>query len=320
METTAPFFHEFKKQASFYIKEKIKTARLALTDVTPAQLLTEEATNGNPWAPDTRSLGLISRAAFEVDDYWRIVDILHHKLLRFDRKNWRPSYKALIVLEHLMTQGPESVAHEFQCDQLVIREMQNFQHVDEKGFNWGLAVRKKAERVAEMLERGPVLKEERNRARSVTRGIQGFGSFSEKRPSSSPHESDYYGRSHSQFNEHGNEEEGADGRDHALIALQDMMGRRPNQINSNVSIAPPLTTRLKEEETKTCTPGAGGDLHSWNDKEEEEEEEGGFLIRDEEESSNNRRRLLVEEEEDHPFYNKSEKQSSRSLLAAGDHM
>lgn len=31
-------FHEFKKQASFFFKEKIKTARLALTDVTPAEL------------------------------------------------------------------------------------------------------------------------------------------------------------------------------------------------------------------------------------------------------------------------------------------
>lgn len=33
-----PIFQEFKKQASFFFKEKIKTARLALTDVTPAQL------------------------------------------------------------------------------------------------------------------------------------------------------------------------------------------------------------------------------------------------------------------------------------------
>jgi epsin len=31
-------FNEFKKQASFFLKEKIKTARLALTDVTPAEL------------------------------------------------------------------------------------------------------------------------------------------------------------------------------------------------------------------------------------------------------------------------------------------
>ncbi|GMP89331.1 hypothetical protein CsSME_00040959 [Camellia sinensis var. sinensis] len=79
----APFFHEFKKQASFFFKEKIKTARLALTDVTPAQLLTEEATNGNPWVPETRILKIISKAAFEVDDYWRIVEILHKRFLGF---------------------------------------------------------------------------------------------------------------------------------------------------------------------------------------------------------------------------------------------
>ncbi|XLS51243.1 hypothetical protein HN51_011920 [Arachis hypogaea] len=33
-----PSFHEFKKQASFFLKEKIKSARLALTDITPAEL------------------------------------------------------------------------------------------------------------------------------------------------------------------------------------------------------------------------------------------------------------------------------------------
>jgi hypothetical protein len=33
----SPLLHEFKRQASF-LKEKIKTARLALTDVTPTEL------------------------------------------------------------------------------------------------------------------------------------------------------------------------------------------------------------------------------------------------------------------------------------------
>lgn len=45
--------------------------------------MAEEATNANPWSPDTRILGLISRAAFDVDDYWRIVDILHNKYVLF---------------------------------------------------------------------------------------------------------------------------------------------------------------------------------------------------------------------------------------------
>ncbi|KAK2643095.1 hypothetical protein Ddye_024858 [Dipteronia dyeriana] len=170
-------FHEFKKQASFFFKEKIKTARLALTDVTSAELLTEEATNGNPWSPDTRTLGSISRAAFEVDDYWRIVEILHKRFSKFEKKNWRVSHNSLVVLEHLLTHGPESVAEEFQCDKDVIREMGSFQYIDEKGFNWGLSVRKKSERILKLLEKGPLLKEERDRARKLTRGIKGFGSF-----------------------------------------------------------------------------------------------------------------------------------------------
>ncbi|KAE8665001.1 U-box domain-containing protein kinase family protein isoform 1 [Hibiscus syriacus] len=168
----SPFFHEFKKQASFFLKEKIKTARLALTDVTPAQLLTEEATNGNTWTPNTQTLGSISRAAFELDDYRRIVEILHIKLGNFERKTWRTSYNSLIVLEHLFTHGPESTAEEFQAYQVAILKMQSFQFIDEKG-------------VLKLLEKGPVLKEERNRARKLTRGIEGFSSFSQRSSSSS---------------------------------------------------------------------------------------------------------------------------------------
>lgn len=124
-------------------------------------------------------MGLISRAAFEVDDYWRIVEILHKRfgyvdafvpkineifsilycdcyknrnymhesdlvmgdlihlgwfrLSRFDKKNWRGSYNALILFEHLLTHGPESVAEECQSDEKVIREMGSFQYIDEKG-------------------------------------------------------------------------------------------------------------------------------------------------------------------------------------------
>lgn len=183
----SPLLHEFKRQASFFFKEKIKTARLALTDVTPTELLTEEIINGDLWAPDTRAMGVISRAAFEVDDYCRIVDILHKRLIKFDRKNWRVSYKTLLLLEHLLTHGPLRVADEFQCDKDAIKEMASFQFVDEKGFNWGSSVRKLSERILELLENEQFLKEERSSARKLTREIQGFGSFSQR--SSSAEES-----------------------------------------------------------------------------------------------------------------------------------
>lgn len=200
-------FREFKKQASFFLKEKIKTARLALTDVTPAQLLVEESTNGNAWAPDARTLKMISKAAFEIDDYWRIVNVLHNRLVRFDANNWRLSYKAVVVLEHLLTHGPESVGEEFQTHKDVIQEMTNFQYIDEKGFNWGLNVRMKSERTLKFLTELSSLKEERAKARKLSRGIEGFGSFNHRissehgvRQQSFPEK---YRRSNTQFIEHG---------------------------------------------------------------------------------------------------------------------
>nr|XP_027104456.1 ENTH domain-containing protein C794.11c-like [Coffea arabica] len=212
------FLHEFKRQASFFFKDKIKVARLALLDVTPAQLSTEEATNGDSSAPDARTMRLISRAAFEVDDYWRIVDVLHRRLQNYDRHNWRAAYQAMILLEHLLTHGPARVAEEFQGDRDIIREMANLSYIDEKGFDWGLSVQKKAERVLKLIKDGSFLKEERAREQKLTVGIKGFGSFCERSiltdESSKCAYSDKYLRCHSHFCERQSTED-------ALLAADD---------------------------------------------------------------------------------------------------
>ncbi|XP_074290498.1 epsin-3 [Silene latifolia] len=291
-------FFDLRKQASFYIKEKIKTARLALTDVTPIQLMTEEATNANPWAPNTQTLGLISRAAFEVDDYWRIVDILHNKLSKFDRKEWRASYNSLVVLEYLLTHGPERVAEEFQTHKSIIDDMKFFQHIDEKGFNWGLTVRKKSEKILKLLENGPLLKEERENARKITREIKGFGSFSEKSSFLVEEPSTIYGRSHSQFNEHGNDE---------------------NHYETNGYYQPTVIKTDKPETVKrsfkeNMAPKydviSKGGLHSWSNN--KAREENSLLCGSPNDRDNGG--MLVDEEE-HPF-SKTEKYSRVSLLDA----
>jgi len=135
----APFFHELRRQASSYLTGKIRSARLALTDVTPTQLMTEEATNGDASPPNVKTMGLIARQAFEVDEYVRITDILHRRFASFDPRQgqgqgqWREAYKALLLLDHLLTHGPRSVAVEFQKDREAIERMATFQHIDERG-------------------------------------------------------------------------------------------------------------------------------------------------------------------------------------------
>uniref|UniRef100_A0A0D9V7M5 ENTH domain-containing protein n=1 Tax=Leersia perrieri TaxID=77586 RepID=A0A0D9V7M5_9ORYZ len=218
MDATSPFsFHELRRQASSYLTDKIRSARLALTDVTPTQLMTEEATSGDASPPNVKTMSLIARQAFEIDEYVRIADILHKRFARFDRRQWREGYKALLLLEHLLTHGPRSVASEFQRDKDVIEQMATFQHIDEKGFNWGMTVKGKSERVLKLLERGPFLEEERERARKIAREIKGFGSFnlSSAQPSAVRASMDqgYYGRSNSRFEDRWRREASVDDGD-----------------------------------------------------------------------------------------------------------
>uniref|UniRef100_A0A453FWG4 Uncharacterized protein n=1 Tax=Aegilops tauschii subsp. strangulata TaxID=200361 RepID=A0A453FWG4_AEGTS len=87
-------------------------------------------------------------------------------------------------------------------------------HRRERSFNWGLTVKGKSERVLKLLERGPFLEEERERARKVAREIKGFGSFNLSSGGggsrAAPH---VYGRSHSRYEDRPWKEEDGEGED-----------------------------------------------------------------------------------------------------------
>lgn len=172
--------HDLKKQASFFFREKVKNARLALTDVSRIQLLTEEATNADPWGPETRTMAKLSDAAFELEEYERIVQVLHNRLEPNAKRPWRQMYKTLTVLEYLLTHGPGSLSNEFRADTACIEDLCQFNFIDEQGIDRGVTVRKKADEVLELLSKADLRKEQRNRAQKISHGIRGFGSSIER--------------------------------------------------------------------------------------------------------------------------------------------
>ncbi|XP_010475675.1 PREDICTED: clathrin interactor 1-like [Camelina sativa] len=174
-----PVFHELKKQASFFIKEKIKTARLAVTDVTAEELLTEEITGSAHLLIDARSMAVITRASFEVDQFQRILRILRQRMVMFDRREWRGMYNTLSMLNHLLINGPLSVFNEFQHERVIIEDVIKIEWLDEKGFDCGVKVQNIAEKVLRLLEDDMFLKDERERTRKQSIGrITGFGNSS----------------------------------------------------------------------------------------------------------------------------------------------
>jgi epsin len=84
-------------------------------------------------------------------------------------------------------------------------------------------VKSKSERVLRLLERGPFLEEERERARKIAREIKGFGSFnlsSASRAVAQPPGDDGgrgYGRSNSRFEERWRREDGDEGDKENLV-------------------------------------------------------------------------------------------------------
>ncbi|OEL31934.1 hypothetical protein BAE44_0007045 [Dichanthelium oligosanthes] len=177
---------EVKRQASGFLQDKYKQARLALGDVTPAELLVQEATNNDPCVPDAKTLALIADAAFDMDDCWRVAKVLHHRLSRAaDWKEWRPVYKALVVLEFLLTHGPEDLPREFLPDMPAMHDLRSFHYVDDKGFNWGACMQRRTDSILALLTDADRLREARHRAIRVSHEVHN-GGFGSPTSSSSP--------------------------------------------------------------------------------------------------------------------------------------
>ncbi|KAJ0235716.1 ENTH/VHS family protein [Hirschfeldia incana] len=185
------WFGEIKKQASLFLHDKYNVARLVLTDVTEIELLVEEVTNDDPCSPDAKTMTKIAEASFNTVDYWRIVDVLHRKIGKGEgeMKKWREAYKAMVLLEFLLTHGPLHLPHDFLYDLDHIRFLSTFQYVDDKGFDWGAKVQKKADQIQTLLLGKEELREARLKALKITSQINGFGnstSFSTPPPPTPP--------------------------------------------------------------------------------------------------------------------------------------
>lgn len=158
----------------------MKNARLALTGVSRIQLLAEESTNADPWGPETRTMATLSEAAFDREEYERIVQVLHDRLDPNSKRHWKQVLKTLTVLEYLLTHGPGSLSKDFQADASCIEELCQFNLIDHQGIDRGISIRNKADRVLELLSKADLWKKERSRAQKISHGIQGFGGSIER--------------------------------------------------------------------------------------------------------------------------------------------
>lgn len=130
--------------------------------------LVQDATNNDPCVPDAKTLACIADAAFDMDDCWRIAKVLHQRLSRAaDWKEWRPVYKALVVLEFLLTHGPDDLPRDFLPDMPAMRDLRSFHYVDDRGFDWGACMQRRTDSILALLTDARRLRDARRRAFAV---------------------------------------------------------------------------------------------------------------------------------------------------------
>ncbi|KAG0614727.1 hypothetical protein M758_6G199400 [Ceratodon purpureus] len=234
----------FKNRASFLFKDSLKIARLALVDVSTAELMTEEATNADEWGPTPKSMSDICGVIYNSEDYLRVVQVLHKRFSLSAKKYWRQIHKSLILLEYLLCHGPEHLVMEFREDKGRLEELTRFVYVDWTGIDRGSALQRRAKHVLHLLMDEAFYKEQRRRAQKTSKVISGFGSQSFYQRTARPGLSDT--RAHSKSDSELLEQDPDSGDSSTLLVDED------NQPISNADYTKKNFT-LSDEDTSSPT-------------------------------------------------------------------
>ncbi|XP_074512589.1 epsin-3 isoform X2 [Sebastes fasciatus] len=134
-----------------------------VNNFTEAEIKVREATSNDPWGPPSSLMSEIADLSFNVVAFTEVMGMIW-KRLNDSGKNWRHVYKALTLLDYLIKNGSERVAHECRENIYTIQTLRDFQYLDRDGRDQGVNVREKAKHLVTLLKDEEKLKKERSQA------------------------------------------------------------------------------------------------------------------------------------------------------------
>ncbi|XP_022255934.1 clathrin interactor 1-like [Limulus polyphemus] len=113
-----------------------KVANLVM-NYTDTEVKVREATNDDPWGPTGNQMQEIAQSTFSYEQFPEVMEMLWRRILQ-DRKNWRRTYKSLLLLTYLMKNGSERVVTSTRDHIYDLRSLESFHCVDECGKDQGI--------------------------------------------------------------------------------------------------------------------------------------------------------------------------------------
>ncbi|XP_057775930.1 clathrin interactor EPSIN 1-like [Salvia miltiorrhiza] len=154
---------DFMKVFDQTVREIKREVNLKVLKVPEIEQKVLDATDDEPWGPHGTILAEIAQGTKKYTECQMIMNVLWTRLAETG-KNWRAVYKALSVIEYLVSHGSERAVDEIVEHTYQIASLSSFEYVEPGGKDVGINVRKKSETIVALLNDKDKIQEARTKA------------------------------------------------------------------------------------------------------------------------------------------------------------
>lgn len=144
------------------LADKVTNVVLNYTEV---EAKVREATNDEAWGPTGNLMQEVAQATFMFEHFPEVMGMLWKRMLHENKKNWRRTYKSLLLLNYLVKNGSERVVTSAREHIYDLRGLENYSFVDEFGKDQGINIRHKVRELIDFVQDDDKLREERKKAK-----------------------------------------------------------------------------------------------------------------------------------------------------------
>ncbi|XP_043491684.1 uncharacterized protein LOC122517390 isoform X2 [Polistes fuscatus] len=147
------------------VREFMDKATNVVMNYTETEAKVREATNDDAWGPTGAMMQELAQATFTYEQFPDVMSMLWKRMLQENKRNWRRTYKSLLLLNYLVRNGSERVVTSSREHIYDLRSLENYTCIDEFGKDLGINIRHKVRELIDFIQDDDKLKEERKKAK-----------------------------------------------------------------------------------------------------------------------------------------------------------
>ena len=146
------------------VRELMDKATNVVMNYTETEAKVREATNDDAWGPTGAMMQELAQATFTYEQFPEVMSMLWKRMLQ-EKRNWRRTYKSLLLLNYLVRNGSERVVTSSREHIYDLRSLENYTCIDEFGKDQGINIRHKVRELIDFIQDDDKLRDERKKAK-----------------------------------------------------------------------------------------------------------------------------------------------------------